>query len=145
MPYIKRELRPQFDEVIKGLRKSESGTRAVGLMMIALKSRKDTEIDGCLNYVFTQILRHNHYIFEWEGLFIRSVINRVYLNPPKYYKLNAVDGLISRIRKELVRRDWLTPQASGFLSELEHLIDVTYYIPYEDKKIKENGDLEDVV
>lgn len=88
MPYIKKEQRPQIDELLAPL-------------VNHLKSLPQEEQDGALNYVITKILKQ--------------------LYPLKYFHLNRALGVLSAVKQEFYRR---------------------VVAPYEDSKIKENGDVE---
>lgn len=87
MPYIKKEARGKWQEVIAKIEK-------------IIEEILPEEIDGELNY------------------FISSILNRVY--KPKYFNYNRAMGLLESIKQEFYRRK---------------------IAPYEDKKIKEHGDI----
>lgn len=88
MPYIRRELRPELDLLIKPL-------------IEKLKTTPLEDQDGSIDYVVTKIIRN------------------VYpLN--KFFHFNRAIGVLNAILLEFYRR---------------------MVVPYEDKKIKESGDV----
>jgi len=87
MPYIKKEQRPEIDELIQPL-------------IEKLKELPVEQQDGSLNYAVTKIVKD------------------VY--PMKYFHLNRALGVLTAIREEFYR---------------------VVVAPYEDMKIKENGEV----
>ena len=88
MPYIKKDQRPELDEILKPL-------------IDKLKEIPLEQQDGSLNYSITRILK------------------KVY--PVKYFHLNRALGVLTAVREEYYR---------------------VVIAPYEDVKIKENGEVE---
>lgn len=135
--------RPGYNLVIKQI--EDSPAKAVKWMLTALESRKINEVDSCINYVITQIIRNKHFITENEGVFIRSIIIEVYKSPFSYFHINRFNGLITSIIDELEERDWDTAKNISFLIKLRLLYKQTFTKDYEKKKLEENGDLERIV
>jgi len=143
MPYIKQEDRHPFDSAIKALRNNQYGT-ATMIVLDALKVKDKTQFEGCLNYLITQLIRSEVIISEEIELWIRSLIEGIYIIiGKKYFRYKNGSGLIHTIATELIRRNWDTEANIGFLDSLQAYLDKIYG-DYEDKKREENGDLEEV-
>lgn len=88
MPYIKKDDRPDIDDLINPL-------------IEYMKKQKVEDVDGKINYAVTRILK---------GVY-----------QPKYFNYNRAIGVLESMKQEFYRK------VVG---------------PYEDEKIKENGDVE---
>jgi len=138
MPYIKRELRPIFDEAVELVKANEIG-KALTIVMNNLEGKDVFAVDGCLNYFFTQTLKKVDHLDRCETVIIVILIHQ-FLDKPRYLLLERALGLITAMRIEFKRRGW----RSEGLYILERIYNLVkgYYVDYEDKKIKDNGDLE---
>ena len=146
MPYIKQEIRSDFDGIISDVLIHETTIEnSIKLLMLALSKQPSDKIDGCLNYIFTQLLRTSAPYDPREGIFIRGVIIEVYTKPLTYEKINRFNGLITCMMDEFKERGWDTPSNIAFLFELRLLFKGAFTEDYERKKMEENGDLERIV
>ena len=149
MPYIKQEIRSDFDDIIKGVLSGftheTTMEKYIELLMKALNKQPLDKIDGCLNYVLTQLLRDNIPYDPREGIFIRGAIIEVYARPLTYEKINRFNGLITCMMDEFKERGWDTPGNTIFLFKLRLLFKSAFTDDYEKKKMEENGDLERIV
>jgi len=137
MPYIKKELRPIFDEAVELVKVNEIG-RAVTMIMLNLEDKDAFTVDGCLNYFFTQTLRKVDHLDRCEHTIILTLINQ-FLLKPRYLLLERILGLITAMQIEFERRNW----RSEALCILERVYNFAKkrYVDYEDEAIKRNGDL----
>lgn len=136
-------MRPPFDKAVE-LAKSYDVEGAYSQIMEAIKDYdflfKDYLIvDGCLNYVFTQLLRKTEtYVAHWV---IFGVLKTLFWNKPRYGLLERAIGLLTAMKNEFGRRR-LREDALPIIDVLLHFTITRVYEPYEDNKIAENGDLE---
>lgn len=94
MPYIKKEDRKQYDDLIDDL-------------SVELEGKDNDTLSGHLNYV----------LFRLAGLLAQGTIN----NPGNYARLAVIRSSMKEANDEFHRK---------------------VMVPYEDRKIKENGDVE---
>jgi len=160
MPYIKKEERPQYDEIIRdlifNLGENREGVDFVKQKLINLLSSQDLKsIDGHFNYFITKTVKDLGWINGKSGTFfgtvgspqyvelkdfILDVIKQVY--PPKYFNYNRAIGMLTCCSKEFSRRYKKKAVSAQML--LESLSNQLYdedVGPYEDTKIIENGDV----
>lgn len=138
MPYIKKDLRPPFDEAVEAVKNDEIG-RAIGTVASNLEGKDIFAVDGCLNYFLTQILRKVDDLERCENVMVLTLINAFLLNP-RYFLLERLLGLISAMQIEFKRRGWRS-EALNVLERVYFYIE-RRYIDYEDEVILKNGDLE---
>jgi len=82
LPYIKQEMRKEIDGKIETL------MHAIDSITI------DNQLDGCLNYVFTKMLKH----FYTDG------IDQGGIPMSNYYRLNRAVGLVECVKTEFERK-----------------------------------------
>jgi len=139
MPYIKKEMRPPFDEVIDAIKQKNMDQYVMVALDLALEGKALTAIDGCINYLFSKLLKDepNPYVHK---KFIKDAIKKVYLSPIKYYKLNRLFGLFECMIMEFDRRGWGSDDTIDMFKDLQRYYRHKY-ITYEKQKIEENGDI----
>lgn len=145
MPYIKKEMRPPFDKAVE-LAKVGDVDGTFSQIMEAIENYDFVKdyliVDGCLNYVFTQLLRKLNVsemcVAHW---IIFGILKTVFWDRPKYGLLERAMGLLNAMNVEFTRRGW-REDALPVIGALLHFTETRVYEPYEDKKIAENGDLE---
>jgi len=137
MPYIKKELRPPFDKAVELVKHNEVG-KALTIVMNDLVDKDMFTTDGCLNYFFTQTLRKVDSLCVCEHVIIVTLINK-FLREPRYLLLERLLGLLNSMHVEFERREWRS-EALYVLERIYRFVK-RRYIEYEDKKIKENGDI----
>jgi len=140
MPYIKPEFRPAFDEVVKTAQK---GTVADALLdaLTLISTKQDSELDGCLNYLFTQLLRKLKNLDDAYVIILNVLYSVFKVNTePRYAKLQRVIGLLVCMNWEFHRRKW-KPLALLKINDLIEYM-ATIISAYEDKKIAESGDID---
>ena len=120
MPYIKQEIRSEF----------------------ALNFDRWAENPGELNYIITMALGmygpdDNATIIISE--FISHYIN---LKGKSYQTFNDILGVLYAINMEIARRGFSYKEFVEYIANLSAEFYETIVAPYEDIKIKENGDLE---
>jgi len=138
MPYIKKELRPIFDLAV-GYAFIGDVINAQDRILVGIKDKDDMIIDGCLNYVFTQLLRKT--TLGFASALIRDTIHKVFLSPPKYAYLERTVGLLTCMIDEFERRGWRRDAIyplKKLLNQVKEQRDL-----YENKKIDQNGDIDD--
>ena len=141
MPYIKQEDREKYKIIIEKARHLDIGV-ARALLLDNLSKLHPTEVDGHLNFVFTKLLKDSKNNFHiYFGRFIDLILQDVYADPPKYYKLQRAIGLLTCMIIEFSRRKW-SVQSKKFLKDLRRKFTENILIPYEDIKIEQNGDIE---
>jgi hypothetical protein len=150
VPYIKKNLRPVLDSAVI-LAQQGKWADAKTRILLGIRDEADSSKDGCLNYAFTQLFRKMN-VEEAETV-IHMVIYDVYLVPPKYFKLERLLGLLESMAIEFERRKWhregcrdgeirtSNENILAIIKRLKRYVVETHYITYEEKKIKENGDL----
>jgi len=148
MPYIKKSLRGSFDNAVvlaiaETGRISTAQSSTVKLIIQLMKNIEIENFDGCLNYVFSQMLRKVTNLW-WTGDIILGVIDEIFLKEPRYWKLERALGLIDAMEAEFKRRRWRPLDLVEILLTLMRIREVILHNIdiYEDKKIAENGDLE---
>ena len=104
MPYIKKKLRPVFDSAIILAQNGYIGN-AAGRILFGVDGMEPKVMDGCLNYVFTQMLRKVEDLVTVR-IIMDIVINTLFWNQPKYIRFERVEGLLGRMIKEYRRRGW---------------------------------------
>jgi len=140
MPYIKKEDRPRYDNIItRGERQGLVIARE--LLFHDLRDSHPTQVDGYLNYYLTKLLKD---LKEDPGFFfkqfIREVLQEVYCTPPKYYKLERGIGLLTCMIIEFSRRKW-SKVSKKLLKDIRREFTETLFIPYEMAKRSINGDI----
>jgi len=139
MPYIKKGLRPVFDSAVILAQKGEIG-RTSEWILSAIKNMEPKVMDGCLNYVFTQMLRKVEDLVTVR-IIMDLVINSLFWSQPKYIKFERVEGLLGRMIKEYHRRGWKRQkkviQAIGSIMGMNDCKTNSY----EDECIEKNGDI----
>ena len=115
--------RPYLRLVIRRARVNPD--EAIKFLEIDLANKKLEEIDGCMNYIITQIIRNQNNISDNEAKFIRGAILKVYVNPLSYFSINRFNGLICSIHDELEERKWRTVENERFLIILKLLFEHT--------------------
>lgn len=142
MPYIKKELRPIFDFAVRLVQKGrEYRFLATECIEFGVKDMPPEVMDGCLNYVFTQLFRKIDDI-KLSDVIIRIVLQHLFWSKPKYFRFERVKGLLGCMTYEYQRRAWRRQcKVVKALKILLYLNDVnTSY--YEEQKILENSDLD---
>jgi hypothetical protein len=138
MPYIKKEQRPEFDEVVRMFQDlSNLDVVTVADYVVSLYDKYPS--DGCLNYLFTQLIRKNKGNSTVTS-FIYLIIDKIIFKDGERYKnYQRVGGLLYRMKKEFKRRGWVDTAhvIESLMGALDNLCNA-----YEDIKIKENGDVE---
>ena len=145
MPYIKKNLRPPFDKAVE-LAKAGNIDGAFSQILEAIEDYDFVKdylvVDGCLNYVFTQLLRKldalEMHVAHW---IIFGVLKTLFWGKPRYGLLERVMGLLYAMRREFKRREW-NENALPIIDVLLNFTVTRIYEPHEDRKIAENGDLE---
>lgn len=145
MPYIKQEYRPQFNIIIQQVRKGNVEEAVNRLTSFLKKLSPHKNVDGYLNYIFTQILKNHSYFLQAELVFIRTMVLEIYASPLSYHNINAFNGLVTSMIDEFEERGWDTLENITFLIRLRLLFRNSYTKYYEEKKREENGDLEEVI
>lgn len=139
MPYIKEYLRPPFDSAVLMLQMKRFGDSAEQIIS-KVKDMEPAVMDGCLNYVFTQMLRKVNDLTDVKVI-MDLVINTLFWMEPKYFKFERLHGLLYCMIEEYQRRSWRRKRkAVKILKELL-LINSRKRDEYEDKKIQINSDL----
>jgi len=166
MPYIKREQRPLLKELIRAVRQYpewKSPDEYLNIMEMfnlwleVLTKDEPAKLDGCLNFIFSTILKWTHRTYSlrdgkrfYNSLnkditnFIRKMLFECFEKKYQSYDLyERCIGLLTCMEYEFERRGWSLGRPDikqWFKSEIRYwkgkLAD------YEDQKIKENGDLE---
>jgi len=140
MPYIKKDLRPQFDKAVEmAINKQDS--HAILQILSSVKDMPPEVLDGCLNYVFTQMLRKTKLLLEITPI-IEMVICQIFWSNPKYIRFERCKGLLGSMMAEYKRRNW--KRANSVVIVLNRLIkrNDKLQAKYEDQKILENSDLD---
>ena len=145
MPYIKQEMRPPFDKAVE-LAKAGNIDGAFSQILEAIEGYSIVSdylvVDGCLNYVFTQLLRKldtlEMHVAHW---IIFGVLKTLFWDKPRYGLLERLIGLLYAMRVEFERREW-NENALSIIDVLLNFTVTRIYEPYEDRKMVENGDLE---
>lgn len=143
MPYIKKKMRPPFDKAVEFAKAGD----VVNAHLEILEAIKDYDfvkdyliVDGCLNYVFTQLLRKVEllHIAHW---IMFGTLKTLFWDKPRYGLLERAIGLLRAMKVEFIRRDW-REDALPVIDVLLHFTETRVYEPYEDKAKLKNGDLE---
>jgi len=144
MPYIKKELRPIPDAIVTMVYDKVTAVRLlVEILSSYLKLFDGPKQDGIINYTLTQIMRRKDFDgshVNAETSFIFTSLNKEFRENPSYDKFERCCGLLHSMTKEFERRGWMTPNIRRFLEKETDITD-SRMVEYEDKKIKENGDL----
>lgn len=140
MPYIKKDLRPVFYSAVVLVQKGQIG-EAMERILLGVKDMEPKSADGCLNYVFTQLLRKVEDVVEAK-IVIDLTLNALFWSHPKYFRFERVNGLLGCMIDEYQRRGW--KRQTKVVRALKDLLRMNkhYTASYEDLKILENGDLE---
>jgi len=140
MPYIKKELRPVFDSAVILVQKGQVG-EAMDRILFGIQDMEPESADGCLNYVFTQLLKKVEDITDAK-IVMDLVLNSLFWQQPKYFRFERVEGLLECMIDEYQRRGW--KRQTKVIRALKDLLRMNahYTASYEDLKILENGDLE---
>jgi len=140
MPYITANLRPIFDSIVV-LVQLERTDDAIDSLIFATKDFPPEVLDGCLNYLFTQILRKTNDL-TYAKIVIELMINEIFWSKPKYFRYERVYGLLNAMIDEYQRRAWRRQRK--VVKVLKALLNMNahYTSEYEEKKIAQNGDLE---
>jgi len=148
-PYIKREERSQYDELIVHILQSDDGfssTHADELIAL-LKPLDITAVDGHFNYFLTKTLkllnglRATIYLEPFRG-FILKVLRGVY--QPKYFNYNRAIGMLFCVALEYERRNGKRNSflVKTFLGSVAYTFYQETVAIYENQKIAENSDIE---
>jgi len=140
MPYIKKDLRPPFDSAIIVIQQERIG-EAVDRILNAVKNLADSDVDGCLNYVFTQALRKVDDLVT-VGIVMDLVLSGLFWSSPKYFRFERVRGLLGCMIDEYTRRGWRRQKKAIKVIRRVMAMGIRYTATYEDLKIEQNGDLE---
>lgn len=139
MPYIKKCERPEFDEVVEMFQEDKTKEKLNTILNYIASLYDKYDSDGCLNYLFTQLIRKNEGSVE-IALFIDLIIDKIiFIDGERYENYQRASGLLYRMKKEFERRKW---------ADSAHVIDTLIGITdrscndYENKKIVENSDIE---
>lgn len=140
MPYIKKELRPIFDFAIQLAKEDERTNLIVKVIKFGVRDMPPEDMDGCLNYVFTQLLRKQH--FFYASAVIEITLNDLFWQKPKYFRFERVKGLLGCMIDEYQRRAWYHQRE--VVKALKKILERNGFLlsNYEEEKIKQNGDLE---
>ena len=132
-------MRKPFDEAVTTAQMGQLSI-AAELIHNKVKDMPASEMDGCLNYVFTQMLRKVENLTDAK-IVIDLVINTLFWMEPKYIKFERIHGLLYCMIDEFKRRSWR--RNYRVVRILEHLLEINRYKrdEYEDEKIAQNGDL----
>lgn len=144
MPYIKKELRPIFDFAIHSAQMRYVGYVAnitVECIKFGVRDMAPEDMDGCLNYVFTQLLRKLENL-TYAKIIMGITINDLFWMKPKYFRYERVKGLLGCMIDEYRRRAWRRQRR--VVKILKKLLGTNAYklSVYEEEKIKKNGDLQ---
>ena len=158
MPYIKQEKRPQFDAlantIILQMTQGIVTDELKNFIAKKFKSLPIKEVDGCLNYLVTVLLKRLDFhklppkgqidetVVAYAGeltLTILELLNKIY--EPKYFNYNRAMGMLTCCSKEFERRYGRT-FCNTFLERLATVFYNRTVGPYEEKKIEENGDVQ---
>lgn len=137
MPYIKQELRPPFITAV-GFAIVGNFEQCIDIIRKEIKNKSEFELDGCLNYVFTLLLKRID--IGNAKMVIQFIIREVFLSPPRYTYLERAIGLLHCMIDEFERRAWkreAIPALRRILNAVKEIRD-----NYEDEKIEANGDVE---
>ena len=137
MPYIKKQLRPPFITAVS-FAIVGSFEECMNIILKEIKNKNESEVDGCLNYVFTLLLKRLDIIDA--KIIIQFIIRDVFLSPPRYVYLERAIGLLHCMIDEFERRAWrrdAIPALKIILNAVKEVRD-----DYENQKIEENGDVE---
>jgi len=139
MPYIKKYLRTKFDPAVVNVNMARFDD-SVQVILDGVKGMKLEDVDGCLNYAFTQLLRKSMDLVDAK-IVIGLVINTLFWGKPKYIRFERVHGLLHCMIEEYKRRGWC--RQKKVIKILKYLLrrNSRYRDDYEDKKIRENGDI----
>jgi len=147
MPYIKQEARVIYNYAV-----AEFLNLSVSIYQIVpgIKDEPLEKQDGIINYILTSVLlklskkpydpeNWNYYRQVYHSL--HEFIEVFYAGEDKsYFTLNRAIGLLTSMINEFKRRKWSTPIRMDLESYLVSFLGV-HVVPYEDAKIKENGDI----
>lgn len=155
MPYIKEKDREYYDNLITlfqlKLITKKGFHDEIGMLVDHIRRLDDMSQDGHMNYFITKLLLEvgtlklpNLVFLEIEAILrpvLLEIITEVY-SPPKYYRYNRAVGMLTCCRMEFERRYSLKAVKAY---RLLNSITVKFYKyiigPYEDERIKENGDV----
>jgi len=147
MPYIKKEFRARYDNVIKNLKLDLNKDNLEEIRYFLNRTFSglySNQIDGHLNYFFSKLLKsligNSDENYEYCIRLIRLILTDVYCSPPRYYKLQRLFGLFTCMLKEFERRNWSLISIK-ILGDLADEFFCNIYEPYEDGKIRDNGDI----
>lgn len=142
MPYIKKELRPRFDIIVKLAKDGWNIFNCVNNIIVEIKKLPLKSQDGCLNYIFTQLFRNvDKNVAEiicgltLVKLFIKEDIS--------YYNLSRAVAILVNMIDEFKRRKWdnRNDEVNFLLNQILYEIKLLRN-NYEDSKIYKNGDLD---
>ena len=136
MPYITKELRFKYSKDVKQFQLKLIDTYT---LVYKIQAEPLNGQDGIINYILTMVLKKADQPRDYAQL-IEEFLLVFY--EPKYFNYQRLMGLLICMAREFARRDW---DSKGFvralLADLASDIYINEIDPYEDKKIKENGDL----
>lgn len=149
MPYIKKEDRPFYDEMIARMLQDDNGFSENDAKALAqyILPKDIMDHDGHMNYFLTKLFTmlnglHAKISVGTLKCFIITVLCELY--QPKYFNYNRAMGMLTCVKKEYERRHG-SRKAFLVKSFIDGVME-TFYTqvigPYEDKKIAENGDVE---
>ena len=167
MPYIKQSMRPPYNALANTLISEMMVNGNVSEALIkqisrTLAAEKLEDIDGCLNYFITRLLKtlslHKAPAaysepcagygtplgdsMQADVLEIEEALFKLFVDlyPRKYFHFNRAGGVLLWCRKEFERR-YGSSCCSTILTETADRLYRDPIGPYEDEKIKENGDV----
>lgn len=140
MPYIKKKLRPSFDIAVERALKKDC-LSAVGHILCSVEYMPPEVLDGCLNYVFTQMLRKTKLPLDVVPI-IDMTLQHVFWASPKYIRFERCRGLLGSMRSEYKRRGWRRVELVDEVLKILYERNDELQAKYEDECIKRNGDLD---
>jgi len=140
VPYIKKALRPPFDIAVEMAIKKRYDF-AIAQILRSVEHMKPEVMDGCLNYVFTQMLRKTELLMEVVPV-IDVVLQHIFWHNPKYIKFERCKGLLGSMIKEYERRNWKRADSVYIVLDMLMGHNDKLQAEYEDECIKRNGDLD---
>ncbi len=102
----------------------------------ALRNEEPALTAGELNYQIFYYVKHNYYNISYQK--IKKYVDNFLGNKPNYQRYNDMTGCLIRCAKEIKRRLEI---GGKLLIDIMNSYD-NEIAKYEDKKIKENGDVE---
>jgi hypothetical protein len=138
MPYIKQEWRPDFDALVDMFLNIEN-LKIDDLLEYANKLYyKYDEANGCLNYLFTQLILKSKPNVTPVSFISFIIDNTIFDKEVNYKAYDKLGGLLYRMKREFERRQW-----KDELNVIDSLIYQNDQLCnfYEGIKQEQNGDL----